>query len=258
VVSLKQALAQGECAFGSMVFEFFVPGIAQLAVTAGADFLVYDMEHSGADIGTIKEQMSYCRGLALTPIVRVPSTDYHFISRVLDCGAKGIMVPMVESAEQAAAAVAAAKYPPYGRRGAAFGVAHDDYRAGPVADKIRAANADTLVIALVETRLGAQNVDAIAATPGVDVVWLGHFDMTNSLGIPEQFEHPDYTEAVNGIIEATRRHGKVAGFMAMNEAWASDYLARGFAMIAYGLDQAIYQRGLSEGLAFMRSQRGRT
>jgi citrate lyase beta subunit len=97
---LRQTLARGDRAVGSMVFEFFVPGIAQLAVTAGADFLIYDMEHSGAGIENIKAQMSYCRGLPITPIVRVPGSEYHFVARILDCGAKGVMVPMVESAEQ--------------------------------------------------------------------------------------------------------------------------------------------------------------
>ncbi len=250
---LREALRQGRRMHGTMVFEFFVPGIAQLAVTAGADFLVYDMEHSGAGIDTIKQQMSCCRGLPITPIVRVPSSDYHFIARILDCGAKGIMVPMVESADQAAHIVSAAKYPPVGRRGAAFGVAHDDYVPGPVVEKIARANAETLVIALVETAEGARNVDAIAATEGVDVVWLGHFDMTNSLGIPGQFDHPAYTRAVDDLLAAARRHGKTAGFMALDEHWARDYAARGFGMIAYGLDQGIYQRGLAEGLAVLKS-----
>jgi 2-dehydro-3-deoxyglucarate aldolase/4-hydroxy-2-oxoheptanedioate aldolase len=236
-----------------MVFEFFVPGIAQLAVTAGADFLIYDMEHSGAGIGTIKQQMAYCRGLPITPIVRVPSSDYHFIARVLDCGAKGIMVPMVETAEQAASIVAAAKYPPLGRRGAAFGIAHDDYSGGSVVDKMTGANAEIVVIPLIETERGAENVDAIAATPGVDVVWLGHFDMTSSLGIPGQFEHPRYTQAVNDIVAAAKRHSRAAGFMALDKAWARDYAARGFDMIAYGLDQGIYQRALAEGLSALRS-----
>lgn len=252
---LRETLAAGHLACGSMVFEFFVPGIAQLAVTAGADFLIYDMEHSGAGIDTIKRQMSYCRGLPLAPIVRVPSSDYHFIARVLDCGAKGIMVPMVRDAEQAAQIVAAAKYPPAGRRGAAFGVAHDDYAGGPVTTKIADANARTLLIALIETEEGARNVEAIAATPGIDVVWLGHFDMTNSLGIPGQFEHPAYLKAVSDLVVAARRHGKAAGFMALDETWARDYAALGFDMIAYGLDQGIYQRGLSDGLAVLRSLR---
>jgi 2-dehydro-3-deoxyglucarate aldolase/4-hydroxy-2-oxoheptanedioate aldolase len=236
-----------------MVFEFFIPGVAQLAVTAGADFLLYDMEHTGAGFETIKEQMSYCRGLPLTPIVRVPASDYHFIARVLDCGAKGVMLPMVESAEQAAAAVSSAKYPPKGVRGAAFGVAHDDYSGGSVLDKVERANAETIVIALIETKRGVQNVDAIAATPGIDVIWLGHFDLTNSLGVPGQFDHPSYTRGVEDIVAAARRHGKAAGFMALDETWGRDYLARGFNIIAYGLDHIIFQRGLSAGLSALRS-----
>jgi 2-keto-3-deoxy-L-rhamnonate aldolase RhmA len=250
---LRQTLARGDRAVGSMVFEFFVPGIAQLAVTAGADFLIYDMEHSGAGIETIKAQMSYCRGLPITPIVRVPGSEYHFVARILDCGAKGVMVPMVESAEQAARIVQAAKYPPTGRRGAAFGVAHDDYGSRPVTETIARANAETLLIALVETEPGLRNVEAIAATPGIDVVWLGHFDLTNSLGIPGQFDHPRYRSAVDALLAAAERHGKPAGFMAADEAWARDYAARGFRMIAYGLDHALYQRGLAAGVSLLRS-----
>ena len=213
------------------------------------------MEHSGAGIETIKAQMAYCRGLPLTPIVRVPSSDYHFIARVLDAGARGIMVPMVETRGQAEAIVAAAKYPPQGRRGAAFGVAHDDYLARPVGETMRAANDATLLIALVETRLGAENLEEIAATPGIDVIWLGHFDLTNSLGIPEGFTDPRYLAVVDAMVSAANRNGKTAGFMASDEAWARDYAAKGFRMMAYGLDLALYQRALASGLKVLESTR---
>jgi 2-keto-3-deoxy-L-rhamnonate aldolase RhmA len=213
------------------------------------------MEHSGAGIETIKAQMAYCRGLPITPIVRVPSSDYHFIARVLDAGARGIMVPMVESRSQAETIVAAAKYPPQGRRGAAFGVAHDDYRSGPVGGKMRDANDGTLLIALVETKTGAENLEEIAATPGIDVVWLGHFDLTNSLGIPEGFDDPRYLAVVDAMVSVARRYGKTAGFMASDEMWARDYAERGFRMLAYGLDLALYQRALAAGITLLQSTR---
>ena len=137
-ISFKQRLHPDRLLAGTLVFEFFTPGIAQLCKAAGADFILYDMEHSGASIETIKQQCSYCRGLDIAPLVRVPVTEYHFIARALDAGAHGIMIPMVESVEQARHAVACTRYPQEGRRGAAFGAAHDDYLPGAPVDKIAA------------------------------------------------------------------------------------------------------------------------
>ena len=181
-----------------MTFEFFTPGYPAICREAGAEFILYDMEHSGVGFETMKAQFAFCRGLDLVPLVRVPSGDYHHIARALDIGAMGIMVPMVETAEQAKAIVDCTRYPPAGRRGAAFNVAaHDDYSGGAETDKIAQANARTMVIALVETAKGIENVDAIAAVDGVDVVWLGHYDLTNFMGIPGQFDNPKFHAAVD-------------------------------------------------------------
>ena len=251
---VKQALAAGEPAFGTMIFEFFTPGIGQIVKAAGADFILFDMEHSGIGIEGIKAQMAACRGIGLVPMVRVPTLQPHFIARCLDMGAMGIMVPMVETAAQAREIVSATRYPPVGRRGAAFGVAHDDYEGGAVADKIAAANARTLVIALVETADGIRNVEEIAAVDGIDVVWLGHFDLTNFMGIPAQFDHPDFLAAVDRLIAAAHRHGKAAGMMAGDQDWGRNYMAKGFRAIAYGLDLTLFQRALSEGIGALRAK----
>jgi 2-dehydro-3-deoxyglucarate aldolase/4-hydroxy-2-oxoheptanedioate aldolase len=216
------------------------------------------MEHSGADVETMKAQFASCRGIGLPPVVRVPAAEYHFIARMLDAGAMGIMVPMVETREQAEHIVACTRYPPLGRRGAAFGVApHDDYLAGSVADKIAAAHARTLVMCQVETARGAENVDAIAAVPGVDVVWLGHFDLTNFLGIPGEFTHPRYLGAVDDLLAACRHHGKAPGFMAADAGWAREYRAKGFRALAYGIDVLLLQTALAQGLAALREGEAR-
>jgi 2-keto-3-deoxy-L-rhamnonate aldolase RhmA len=249
---VKQRLAEGGTAFGTMVFEFFTPGIAQIVRAAGADFVLYDMEHSGAGIDAIKLQMATCRGIGIVPLVRVPAGQYHFVARCLDAGAMGIMVPMVESAAQAREIVAMTRYPPKGVRGAGFGLAHDDYEAGPVTAKIATAMARTQVIMQIETAHGAEAVDEIAAVDGVDVVWLGHFDLTNFMGIPAEFTNPKFLAAVDSIVAAARRHGKVAGFMPMDETWARDYSAKGFRMMAYGMDLMMLQQSLSRGLAVLR------
>jgi len=134
-------LRKGGTAIGHMAFEFFTPSLPQIVKAAGAQFLLYDMEHSGIGVETMKAQFAACRGLDLVPLVRVPATEYHFVARMLDAGAMGIMVPMVETAEQAARIVSYTRYPPHGRRGAAFGVApHDDYLGGDVTETMAAAH----------------------------------------------------------------------------------------------------------------------
>lgn len=250
---VKATLAAGGRAFGAMVFEFFTPGLPQICRNAGADFVLYDMEHSGLGFESLKTQLALCRGLPLVPMARVPRGEYAFIARALDLGALGVMVPMVGGAEEAAHVVACTRYPPVGRRGAAFGFAHDDYEHGDPAAKIAAIHARTLVIAQIETGDGLASVDAIAATPGVDALWLGHFDLTNFLGIPGQFRHPEYLAAVDRIVAACDRHGKAAGFLATDETWARDYAARGFRLLAYGVDPHLLQHALRHGIGVLRA-----
>ena len=149
------------------------------------------MEHTGLGFETLKTQFALCRGLGIVPMVRVPRGEYHFIARALDVGAMGVMVPMVGIGRGGGAHRRRARaIRPQGRRGAAFGFAHDDYQGGDVAAKIAALHARTMVIPQIETVEGLANVEAIAAVPGVDALWLGHFDLTNFLGIPGEFQHP--------------------------------------------------------------------
>jgi 2-dehydro-3-deoxyglucarate aldolase/4-hydroxy-2-oxoheptanedioate aldolase len=246
---LKSRLAEGGSAFGTMAFEFFTPGLPAICRASGAEFIIYDMEHSGVSFETIKAQIASCKGADIQPFVRLPHDDYHFIARALDVGATGIMIPMVETPEQAGAIVACTRYPPAGRRGAAFNVAaHDDYTMGGVAEKIAAAHARTLVICLVETAAGMENVDAIAAVDGVDVLWLGHFDLTSSMGIAAQFDHPRFLSAVDALLAACAKHGKCPGFLAGDEKWVKDYRAKGFRMLCYGTDVTLLQGALAQGM----------
>jgi len=109
-----------------------------------------------------------------------------------------------------------------------------------------------MVIALVETAKGVENVDAIAAVDGVDVVWLGHYDLTNSLGIPGQFGNPKFHTAVDSLVKACEKHGKTPGFLAGDEKWARDLRAKGFRMIAYGVDTLLMQSALAGGIKLLR------
>lgn len=249
----KSRLAAGQRAVGTMVFEFNTPGISRVLDAAGVDFVVFDMEHSGFEIGDIRRLMAGARGAAFTPLVRVPAAEYHFLARTLDVGARGVMVPMVESRAQAEAIVRACKYSPEGGRGAAFGVAHDDFRSGSVVETMARSNADSAIIVQIETAGGVDHVDEIAAVPGIDVLWIGHFDLSQSLGIPGQFDHPRFVEAVATVVAAGRRHERALGVMVSDPVAGQVWLERGFQAVAYSADIWLLQRALAEGVAWLRS-----
>lgn len=253
---VKRRLLAGEVVLGTMVFEFGTTGIARLAAAAGAEFVIYDMEHTGWSIETIRTLLATARPAEVAAMVRVPATQYHLLSRPLDAGAQGLMVPMVESEEQARTIVQSAKYPPAGRRGAAFGMAHDDYAGGDPVAMMRQANEDVLLIAQIETARGIEEVDHIAAVDGIDVLWIGHNDLSNSLGVPGQFTHPTYLQAIERFFDACARHDKVPAMMAVGLDNARALLARGFRCLAYGGDTALYTEALGRGLAALRQELG--
>src|SRR5437762_11258450 len=185
---VRERLRAGGTAFGVMAFEFFTPGLAPTLAAAGAEFVILDMKHSAVSIETIKAQIAYAHGAGIVPMVRVPSCTYHLIAPVLDAGALGIMAPMIETREQAETLVAACRYRPEGRRGLGFSVSHDRYTGGAARPKMQAANEAILTVALIESSRGVENAEAILATPGLDLGWLGHYDLSDSLGCAERSE----------------------------------------------------------------------
>ena len=250
---VKRTLRGGGVSLGTMVFEFDSTGIGRLIATAGAEFVVFDMEHTGWSLETLRRLVATTRPAGVVAMVRVPVAQYHFLARALDIGAMGLMVPMVENAEQARLMVRSAKYFPAGGRGTAFGIAHDDYRGGDLVAKMARANEEVLLIAQIETARGIENVEGIAAVEGIDVLWIGHNDLSTSLGIPGQFTHPDYLRAIDRFFAACRRHGKVPGIMATTVEGAREQLAQGYRCLAYSGDIWLYHQELSEGLAAIRA-----
>lgn len=236
---LKQPILAGDTVVGAMTFEFFSPGMSAILANAGCRFVLYDMEHTGLGFETLKWLFASCRGLPIEPMVRVPRGEYAWLARALDLGARGVMVPMVESVGQAQAIVEACRYPPAGRRGAAFGFAQDDYAGGDVGEKVRIANERTLVIAQIETERGLDQVEAIAAVDGIDVLWVGQFDLSNFMGMPGRFDDPAFDAAMRRVARVARAHGKAAGFMATDAAWIDRVREMGYTMIAVGTDMGL-------------------
>ncbi|MDQ2683918.1 MAG: aldolase/citrate lyase family protein [Chloroflexota bacterium] len=250
--TVKKTLLSGGTSVGTMVFEFNTTGIARICAEAGADFFIADMEHTGWSIESIRALMASAGGANTIPMVRVPATQYHLISRPLDVGAMGIMVPMVEDEAQARTIANSVRYPPAGGRGCAFGVAHDDYTGGDVFAKMLQANDNVFTMAQIETAKGVDNCEAIAAVEGIDCLWVGHFDLTASMGIAAQFDHPDFLAALDRVVAACNANGKVAGIMAGTPAVGKQWQNRGFRAIAYSGDLWILQQAMAEGIAALR------
>ena len=249
---VRQRLREGRIAVGHMLMEFSTRGIAKILEAAGADFALIDMEHTANDLPRVADLIAWLKATPIAPLVRVPAAQYHFVARCLDAGALGIMVPNVESADQARVIVNAVKYAPEGHRGLGLGTAHNDYVAPKPAEYLREANANTLVICQIESLRGLENLEAIAAAPGVDILWVGHFDLTNSMGIVAQFNHPQFLDALARVAEVARRHGKAAGVQPGSAEQAEQWVKLGYNVISYSSDSAVYRNALAAHLAAVR------
>jgi 2-keto-3-deoxy-L-rhamnonate aldolase RhmA len=251
---LKEMARSRDLKLGHFIVEFATPGIGQILKGAGCDFALFDTEHSGFGFETIKSVLRYMQAADLPTIVRVPSKEYHHIARAADMGAEGVMLPMVGSPEEARAILECLKYVPDGRRGVALGIAHDRYLPGPTLDKLAAANRSTTFFAQIETRQGVENAEALAALPGVDCLWIGHFDLSCALGIPGQFEHRDFTDAVKAVTKACRKHDKALGRLVPTVDEAVALRAAGFDFLCYSGDVWALQGAVQAGLDEIRAR----
>lgn len=242
---VRAKLLAGGTTFGTMAFEFFTPGLARILASAGAEYVILDQEHSGAGIDTIKAQCALARGAGIVPIVRVPNGTKELICPVLDAGALGIMLPMVETAEEARALVQWCRYRPLGKRGLALGLANDSYETAPPRAAMDAANEAILTIAMIETTAGLRNARAILGTPGIDLGWIGHFDLSDSLGIAGDFTNPLFTTAEAEILAAGRETNTPMGWLANDGAAARAGIQRGFRALCLNTDVGLLRAALS-------------
>ena len=258
MATFKELTRSNTLKLGTYIGEFATPGIGRLLKSAGCEFAFVDMEHSGFSFETAKALLRHLHDCDIATLLRPPSDAVHHLSRACDIGAQGLVPPMLGSAEQARAGIDAIKYPTEGKRGCAFGIAHDDYQPAAVADVIAAANAKTSFVALIETVDGVENSEAIAALDGVDCLWIGHFDLSASLGIPGRFDDPRFKQAVARIMAAAASHGKSVGRLVGSAEEADALFRQGCDFICYLGDVWLFQRALSEAFASVRSLIGET
>ncbi len=231
---------------GAMIFEFFSPGIPIILKNAGCEFIIFDMEHGGLSLEQFKTLSIISNSNNINPLIRIPEVSYNYIARALDLGASGIMAPMVNTPEEALKIVQSSKYPSQGIRGAGFGFAHDKYVNKDPLLHIEKANSSLINIIQIETKTALENVQEIASIDGVDCLWVGHFDLTNFLGIPGDFTCKIYLNAINKIVMAAKAHNKSLGIMVNNRDELEYYSKLGFNIIAAGTEMSILTKSISQ------------
>jgi 4-hydroxy-2-oxoheptanedioate aldolase len=249
----KRIMAEDRVAVGHMIMEFNTRGMGRMVGVAGLDFVIIDMEHASFSTGEVADLIAWIHAGEVAPFVRVPQIEYHLIARVLDAGALGVMVPNVKTGAEARLIVDAVKYAPLGKRGAGIGGALTSFRTETPAEFIDYSNRNTTIICQIESVEGLENLDEIASTPGVDILWVGHTDLSLSMGIPGQFQDQRFLDALAQVAATAQKHGCKAGIQPGNAEQARQWMDIGYNVISYSSDYAIYLRALTEGARLIRS-----
>lgn len=218
------------------------PYTAEVCASAGYGWLLFDAEHAPNTMTTLLGQLQAVSSYPVEPVVRPPIADPVWIKQLLDLGFRTLLLPMVDTAEQAAALVAATRFPPLGVRG----VASSTSRAsgfGAIPDYLETAHERVCVVVQVESVAGLENVAGIAATPGVDGVFIGPGDLSAALGHLGNPGHPDVRSAIEGAVEKVRDAGAFVGIFAAGPADAEHWLERGVGMVSIGSDVALLASG---------------
>lgn len=216
---------------------------AEVLANAGYDWIAIDIEHTDIDILSLTQLLRGMYGRGVTPIARVTRNDTLEIRRALDVGAAGVLVPFVNTADEARHAVAAAKYPPLGVRGFSFSRAND--WGVNFAAEAQSANDSTSVIVMIESREGVEQIDEIAAVPGVDAVFIGPYDLSGSYGVPGQTEDPQVREACHRVIAACETANKSVGLLLVRPTLAAvqRVVADGYNLLCIGIDTVFLDQG---------------
>lgn len=251
---VKDRIGRGEVAL-CMASRFArTADLGMIADACGFDAFYIDIEHSSISTDVAAQICAAALPLGIAPMARIPGHDFDLAARLLDCGALGIICPQVDSAEQAKAFVAATKFPPLGHRSVAGGGPLQFYRPTTLGDANAQGNALTLCIPMLETPLGVDNAEAIAAVPGIDIQLIGSNDLSAALGIPGDLKHPKIRAAFETAAKACKKHGKCLGIGGVrgDHALTAELTALGARFIIAGLDTGYLMQAAKADVAAIR------
>ena len=247
----KDALRKGEVQIG-LWLSSTTSYMAEIAATSGYDWLLIDGEHAPNTMQDLYHQLQAIAPYASQPVIRPVEGAKALIKQVLDIGAQTLLIPMVDSAEQARQVVAATRYPPVGERGVGASVARAA-RWGRIENYMAQANASLCLLVQVESKAALDNLDAILDVDGIDGVFIGPADLSASLGYPDNSGHPEVQRIIKESIQRIRAAGKAAGFLAVDPLMAQKCLEWGANFVAVGVDTMLYTDALDQRLAMFKS-----
>lgn len=251
--SAKRKAAAGELVLGMGVRQSRTADHALLCKTCGFDWLFIDLEHSSLSIEQASDLCSTALLADVTPFVRVTSHAHHHAARLLDNGALGVIVPDVDTAEQARAVVRNCRYPPIGRRSIPSGVPQLLFAPTPPREMMASLNREVMLVVMLESAEAIANVEEIASVEGIDALIIGASDLSARLDVAGQAMSPPMQAAFDAMIAAARRHGKVAGFAGIaDEAAQQHYIGQGANFVQCGTDIQFLQRAATDRVATLR------
>ncbi len=233
---LRKRVLSGESVYGTMIRQARDPGAPSIFAAAGYDFVFIDMEHGNYNMETVADLIRGAKSAGIAPVIRIPRLETFFISRVLDAGAEGIMIPMTSTREQAEEIVRFSKYNPSGQRGFGNQTGQTDYKPFKTPDFMKESNEHTLIIAQIETQEAVENVDSILSVKGIDVGLIGPNDLSISLGIPDQMGSEMIIRAIDRVVETAKRKGKASGIHIGNIEAIRKWRTKGMTVLAYSTD----------------------
>lgn len=248
---LKAKLNEGKVAIGAIIQDP-APQIVEILGLLGFDWLFIDCEHSALTLQEVSRLIMAAELRNITPLVRVPQNLPEVILQYLDIGAMGILIPGLETAEDAEKAVQGAKYPPQGLRGLAGARCADFGLVMSLGEYVRGANEEIMVLGVMESVTGVENVERILETKGIDGVSIGTNDLSQSLGVPGQTNHPLVVGAVNRVLAAGRKCGKPVGGLVRGGETPKQYIDQGYRMVL----TSVYGLLVGAGRQFLNSARG--
>ena len=227
-ISLKGMLSQSRLLIGMTTQHVTQPWLARLWKQSGCDFIYLEYEHSFFSEGQLADFVLCCRSEGLPVVAKVPECSRTYVAKLLDCGVIGIQLPWTETKEQIDRLVSYVKFPPLGIRAACPGWGNSDYDLDVDGRQfIEEANRETVILAHVETRRGVETLGEILANPQIDIVMVGTYDLSVSVGHPGQFEHPDLSAQIERVIAVGSKYNKVIGIWAASADFARRWFKKG-------------------------------
>lgn len=256
VNTLKRRLKKGGKAFGVFA-DLGHPPVAEILAASGYDCVLIDREHGLGDIASAVPEMTAAQAYGCTALMRVPANDPVVLKLALDAGVEGVMIPAINDAAEAKRAAASCAYPPTGIRGFAAAIVRASSYGVRIEEYLARARDELLVMGQIESRAGVENADAIAATQGIDMIFIGPYDLSNSLGYPGEPDHPQASKAIARVEKAAKKHGKWLGAIPTPARSAADLFKAGYDLVLSHCDVVMLRDAARADVAAMRQVLGR-